>query len=741
MVALYGCGSQESNLNQSSSFTEARLALDAVHQKTLETLPTPPPDVLARQEPFPFTASATFARVTRTYSFYNSAGTFRHEPDSGQRYQIWNPPIEKFSAIFSGVNCDTFVDALSSQMLEEDGIRLTLTNDVTGDTFFLEGLTKPSGANVTFTVDESNSTSDGKNYRQFYSGVARFNSGWTAAFSKSSIVSQSQTGNTYTQSSFSRVNLVQPIASPKTITISNTTSSHTSNNTTLDFDISAVNTTVQGWGVQVEKDNQIVKTLPFTTDPRGPGTATGTNPLHLSLNWDGLADNNQAITGNITWVMTANTTTFIPGGNLNDGVNSVQSRLTDNLDSEMTVTEFKADNAFQFLDDEGLLVANPNVYFSEASNSSHPLLLAGDPTAAAAGSTTSIAAKTAQETNYVKEFEVKLQSTTEGAYNFRLVDPDDLQHVFSATGSATILPPATPITIKFEANLGTKVHAYRYLKVQYRKASESTWKDPKQVGKEKVYFNPLGLSPVIPFSSSTPPRSAAVSLAYELADGATSPDQVRNLICQKLGPWLKSKHFIYYPAMSHTGYSSWNQTQTVNFKSLIDALQSPDEPWPFCGDCHDYASLQVIACAVLGVDHGLMSFLPKPHPQAPDRLMYTNPLRVFAESISTIEGPGGTAPILRIPVFESYEFGEHQASCWENKIWDPIGEVIPSGVPTGTPITAIGSGIDSYLNAVIASNQAFLGQDISIIPAQWVTFGDYPDPRTQAVIRLTQIDQ
>lgn len=332
MVALYGCGSQESNINQSSSFTEARIALDAVHQKTLETLPTPPPDVLARQEPFPFTASATFARITRTYSFYNSAGTFRHEPTSGQRDQIWNPPIEKFTAIFSGVNCDTFVDGLPSQMLEEDGVRLTLTNDVTGDTFFLGGLTKPSGSNVTFTVDETNSTSDGKNYRQFYSGVARFNSGWTAAFSKSSLVGPSQTSNTYTQSSLSRINFVQPIASQKTITIANATSSQNSNNTTLDFDISTGNTTVQGWEVQVEKDNQVVKTLTPTTDFRGPGVGAGSNPLHVSLNWDNLADNNQAVTGNITWVMTAKATTFVPGGNLNDGVNSVQARLASNLD-------------------------------------------------------------------------------------------------------------------------------------------------------------------------------------------------------------------------------------------------------------------------------------------------------------------------------------------------------------------------------------------------------------------------
>lgn len=340
LLALVGCGSNDSNLSQSTAFSQGLQQHNDLHQKTLQSLPTgvsgTSSSEITSKQSFPFTASLNFSRVTRGYTFAElTIGAFNLDSDQlgiGQT-QLW-PAIQRtFSAPNPRINSAFYIDGTHGAFVEDGSVTM-LTNDETGDSFSLASLSnRPSGANIVFTSDTSDSTS------KSYSGTASFPSGWTAVFTRSDItIDYPNTGGT--QTTYKTISFAQPIVSQSRIQISNPSPAHTSTNTTFDFDISTVNATVGGWAVQVEKDNNIVKTFNPTADARGPGTATGSNPLHISLNWDGLADNNQAVTGNITWVMTAKTTTFVPGGNLNDGVKSSQVRLDDNLDPpELSILE------------------------------------------------------------------------------------------------------------------------------------------------------------------------------------------------------------------------------------------------------------------------------------------------------------------------------------------------------------------------------------------------------------------
>jgi len=118
------------------------------------------------------------------------------------------------------------------------------------------------------------------------------------------------------------------------ISVANMTSTTSGANTTLDFDISTSNVTLDRWKVEVQQNNSTIKTFGPTGDPRGPGASSGSNPLHVRLPWNGISDNNQAVTGNITWVVTANTTSYVSGGPVNDGVASAQARLDARIESK-----------------------------------------------------------------------------------------------------------------------------------------------------------------------------------------------------------------------------------------------------------------------------------------------------------------------------------------------------------------------------------------------------------------------
>lgn len=367
LLTLVGCGSSDSGLSQTNALSQGLQQHNDLHQKTLQSLPTgvsgTSSSEITPKQSFPFTASLNFSRVTRGYTFAElSTGAFNLDSDQlgiGQT-QLW-PAIQRtFSAPNPTINSAFYIDGTHGAFVE-DGSVTRLTNDQTSDSFSLESLsTRPSGANIVFTSDTSSSSS------RSYSGVATFPSGWSAVFTRSDItIDYPNTGGT--QTTYKTISFAQPVVSPNRIVVANLRSTHdlTSNqaatNTSLDFDISTVNSTVRGWSVEIEKDGSVIRTL--TPVSPGPGTVTGSNPLHVTASWDGLDAANRTVTGNYTWVATANTTLFIPSGNRNDGVNSSQVRLNDNnepatlqiLDGASPLATVLANS-----NDKTLLLTNPN---------------------------------------------------------------------------------------------------------------------------------------------------------------------------------------------------------------------------------------------------------------------------------------------------------------------------------------------------------------------------------------------
>jgi hypothetical protein len=119
---------------------------------------------------------------------------------------------------------------------------------------------------------------------------------------------------------------------PKQIKITNPTATQVSTNTTLNFGISAVNTTLKQWSVDLKQNDNIIMSFAPTNDTHGPGVSQGNNPYNISLTWDGRDKNNQTVVGNYTWVMAANTTEAV-GPNNNDGVNSTLATLVASANS------------------------------------------------------------------------------------------------------------------------------------------------------------------------------------------------------------------------------------------------------------------------------------------------------------------------------------------------------------------------------------------------------------------------
>lgn len=751
LLALWGCGSNnESSLP--TSFNEAQQLQQQIHAKTLETIEGYSPTVLARVEPFSFTASDQFTRSTRTYSFYESLDLFpRQEPAAGERDQIWNPSAQTFMAINAGPHSDLIIDGLPSRALIDDGNTLKCTNNQTGESFELSGLTTPSapfGASINYTVNETNAWTDGSTWRRYYSGVASLSSGWRVGFTKLSSTSDQVGTTTYGQTSLSTITFVQPTTNPKTIRISGQTATHSANNNTLDFDITTVNTTLQGWGVQVEKDNQIVKTLGYTTDPRGPGTGTGTNPVHVSLNWDGLDNNNQPVTGNITWVTTANTTTFVPGGNLNDGVNSVQARYADNLDSsELTVTEIKADEAQPFQDEEGNIVSNPNLYYSQNPSVKQILVLAGDPTPPGSAGVSARAT-----TGKVKELSLTLNRTglSREVYDIRIVDPDHPDQILSDVRALEFVQGASTATVALPVRLGTRVHRFPFLKVQTKNTTRlpaGDWQNAKHVQFEPIYYSPIG-SALAPFSSSQPLGDRALRLAWELAEGCETDQDVRTKVSQRLGPWLVAHHFIYTPGSFHyqlDGSAALAEREIFDFKSFAQHMDDADLITNyFYGDCHDVSLTAAMACAAVGVEQNLMAFFPgSPQPGSEELNMFTNLLKIFAElSVGDISLAANAKPL----TFTYWAFGQHQCTYFGGLTWDGLGQL-----QSGPSLSALS--VNDYLDALINRDQSVVAVGTYIVtPHTWVQFQNgrsrysperitYPDPRVSPPIKLTGITQ
>lgn len=219
-----------------------------------------------------------------------------------------------------------------------DGSTIQVTSNDTGETATFKAGAGPESLYQTVTVTNGNFTENITVSRALGSGPIGNN--WTNG-----------PGN-FTQD----YNGVSPLIlrtfyykpKPKTIKINNPTSTQTSTNTTLNFGITTVNTTLNQWSVDIKQNNAVIMSFAPTNDTRGPGIAQGDNPYNISLTWDGRDKNSQTVVGNYTWVMAANTTDFVAGNNNNDGVNSTVATLAAATNSGKISIENAAANPVGF---------------------------------------------------------------------------------------------------------------------------------------------------------------------------------------------------------------------------------------------------------------------------------------------------------------------------------------------------------------------------------------------------------
>lgn len=199
--------------------------------------------------------------------------------------------------------------------LLDDGMTLSLRNNQNQDSYTYTG--PPSGSNVTYLSNETVLNADGTTDLSWFASIS-FASGWTAIVGHGVLFEPDFPGGGIEQ--VSNVMWFVPPDVPQ-IAIQNTTITHGSaaqNATILNFQISNRNSTLNAWSVAAVQNGTTLKQFTPTVDPRGPGVTNGDNPLNVSLDWDGV------VTGDYNFVVTANTTDFVAGGPVNDGVNSTQ---------------------------------------------------------------------------------------------------------------------------------------------------------------------------------------------------------------------------------------------------------------------------------------------------------------------------------------------------------------------------------------------------------------------------------
>jgi len=117
---------------------------------------------------------------------------------------------------------------------------------------------------------------------------------------------------------------------------------------TLSFDISKTGqSTINGWSVSIVQGNTTFYTFPPNTDNRGPGIATN-QPygVHVNLPWNALDANNNAVSGNFTWVISANVTDVAGGGapgQAGSATARLEQAMKQNIDVNVTVTPAQFD--------------------------------------------------------------------------------------------------------------------------------------------------------------------------------------------------------------------------------------------------------------------------------------------------------------------------------------------------------------------------------------------------------------
>lgn len=195
----------------------------------------------------------------------------------------------------------------------------------------------PSGSNITYTNNVT-FTIDGRVTSRLLTGQALCASAWRATFFKSDVITSDidSTGTFFdTQVTQSEIAFLPP---PDTsISIANMTSTTAGEHELLSFQVALDGARLKAWAVEIQQNNTTIRSLRPEGDPRGPGTATGTNPVNVTVDWDGNDAGNHTVTGDFTWVAVANTTAYQPGTDVNNGATSTRQFLAGGVKASPTL--------------------------------------------------------------------------------------------------------------------------------------------------------------------------------------------------------------------------------------------------------------------------------------------------------------------------------------------------------------------------------------------------------------------
>ena len=281
----------------------------------------------------PFRGSTVFGRQgTRfSWSFVDSdpagvtvfAQDVSTNPENGPVFS-WPEHGATVNSTYPNLTYQTTVPCDPSGAAIDDGVIMTLQNLQSNETFTISGMDPPSGSNITLNSHNIYVNANGVAWGRGFSGSVFFDSGWRANFNKGIFAD----GGIGRETSGGTMVFVPPPS--RRISIANATFASAANKT-LDFDISTTNSTLNRWTVDLQQNNTTIRSFPPTVDLRGPGTSSGSNPLHVSLPWDGLDAANHTVSGNVTWAIAAKTTDYVLGGPVNDGIDSAQATVNSSV--------------------------------------------------------------------------------------------------------------------------------------------------------------------------------------------------------------------------------------------------------------------------------------------------------------------------------------------------------------------------------------------------------------------------
>lgn len=529
------------------------LRVDAIGDKNVNK------NLVTAPGPIPFTATGSFTLPAHYFSFYvyPEAGNTTLFGDTNGFSPAQIPPAESFS----GTALDPVVSAsvqFDTASVIEGGITLGLQNLQNQDSYtFGPGL--PSNANYVFndtTVD--NVTGD---IHSFWFATVRLPSG-EAVLVGQGVSFQLGAG---TETFYREVGFIRP----QEIMIDNPTVIHgdsAQNTTTLDFQIShSSSTTLNAWSVAAVQNGTILKSFLPTVDTRGPGVTNGDNPLNVSLAWNGIDSTNHPVVGNFTWVVTANTTDFVTGGALNDGVNSTQVFVADAKASLSAVIKRMSSNVITMVDVKNKPITLPQYDIDKGKK---------DPIA--------LPIK-----DYFSTVNVTLSVTippgsNPKTYFFWGENPAGV-HVFGPTQH-------TPIdgnnTISFPVKL-TDIGKYPAIKWYY------IAKEGDEQGFLGATDSPVYVTADLPEEPQAQPRVDVIDYAVRQAVNARDERSIARLLTFGI---YNNSGYTYDVIAKHTEISPGAEKFIVS-----DFIEFPGNRVEPIGNCQDFSNLFQVCCAALGV--------------------------------------------------------------------------------------------------------------------------------------------